>query len=87
MTAWIRAATKDTPGSIRAGYRLNGKALVGYGDPAFTAPFAAAAAVDAGSQPWLNALWPRFAAPSGGYFADSIALQSMLLISNNTWLP
>ena len=73
---------------MRAGYTLRGRPLVDYGSMAFTAPFAVAAMSDPGGQEWLDALWAAMASGSSeGYYADSIRLQSMLVVSGNWWAP
>ncbi|MCS5720728.1 glycosyl hydrolase family 8 [Herbiconiux sp. CPCC 203407] len=88
ITRWVRTATSSDPSAIRAGYRLNGRELESWSDSAFTGPMAAAAMVNAADQVWLDAAWAELTgAPSGGYFADSIRLQAMLLVSNNYWIP
>jgi endoglucanase len=85
---WIRAKTRGRPARVRAGYSLRGRALVDYGSMAFTAPFAVAAMSDPGGQAWLDALWAAMASGrSEGYYADSIRLQSMLVVSGNWWAP
>ncbi len=88
MTRWVRTATGGDPSAIRAGYRLNGRELESWSDPAFTGPMTAAAMVNAADQVWLDVAWAELtSAPSAGYFADSIRLQAMLLVSNNYWIP
>lgn len=37
LNDWIKAETNHTPGSIMAGYTLEGKALESYNDLSFTA--------------------------------------------------
>jgi putative cell wall-binding protein/endo-1,4-beta-D-glucanase Y len=88
MGAWAVAATGGVPTRIRAGYQLDGTALVDYGDPAYLAPLMAAAAVDAGRQSWVDAAWTALRSGSrAGYYSDSLRLQSMLLVSGNWWQP
>jgi endo-1,4-beta-D-glucanase Y len=88
VSRWIRGTTRGRPSRVRAGYSLRGRALVDYGSMAFTAPFAVAAMSDPGGQAWLDALWAAMASGSSeGYYADSIRLQSMLVVSGNWWAP
>jgi putative cell wall-binding protein/endo-1,4-beta-D-glucanase Y len=88
MRDWVVQATAAVPTGIRAGYRLDGTPLVDYGDLAFLAPMAAVAAPHLDSQAWVDRAWTTLrGAPSGGYYADSIRLQVMLLVSHNSWLP
>ncbi|MCS5718322.1 glycosyl hydrolase family 8 [Herbiconiux sp. CPCC 205763] len=88
MRDWVVQATAADPAAVRAGYRLDGTPLVSYGDLAFLAPMAAVAAPHLDAQEWVDRAWSSLrTAPSGGYYADSIRLQVMLLVSNNSWLP
>jgi endo-1,4-beta-D-glucanase Y len=88
MNGWIKTTTGGDPGKIIDGYRLDGGAL-GQGDSAaFIAPFGVAALVDAGHQAWLDAIW-RWLVGHGseGYYADSIKLISLIVMSGNWWSP
>jgi endo-1,4-beta-D-glucanase Y len=90
MSAWVRRAVGDRPTLVATGYRLNGAPIATGAELAFVAPFAAAAAVDAANQPWLDALWAHLAEGpfvSGGYYGDTLRLQVMLLVSRNAWAP
>ncbi|MFB9878703.1 glycosyl hydrolase family 8 [Planobispora siamensis] len=90
LNAWIKSKTGGDPAKIVNGYRLNGTALSGGGDPAFFAPFAVAAMTDPGSQAWLDALWNRMLATpldTSGYFSASIQLQVMITVTGNHWVP
>ena len=43
---------------------------------------------DPGGQAWLDSLWDAMASgPPEGYYADSIRLQAMLVVSGNWWAP
>ena len=92
INGWIKTATGGDPGKIVDGYRLDGSAL-GQGDSAaFIAPFGVAALVDAGHQAWLDAIWRRLTTQAGnggseGYYADSIKLLSLIVMSGNWWSP
>jgi hypothetical protein len=88
MNGWIKTTTGGDPGKIIDGYRLDGGTL-GEGDSAaFIAPFGVAALVDAGHQAWLDAIW-RWLVGHGseGYYADSIKLISLIVMSGNWWSP
>ncbi|MCS5721112.1 glycosyl hydrolase family 8 [Herbiconiux sp. CPCC 203407] len=88
VSSWIIEATGGRPDRVRAGYELDGTPLQTYGDLAFTAQFGAGAMPDARRQGWVDAVWTAIrTAPAAGYYSDSLALQSMLLMSNNSWLP
>lgn len=90
LTAWIEGATGNDPTKIRSGYQLNGTASAGsnYLSMAFAAPFGVAAMADGAHKPWLNKLWTTIAAaPSEGYYEDTIQLMSMIVMSGNWWAP
>ncbi len=90
LTAWIEGATGGDPAKIRAGYKLNGAPSAGsdYLTMAFAAPFGVAAMADGAHKPWLNKLWTTIAAaPSEGYYEDTIQLMSMVVMSGNWWAP
>ena len=88
INGWIKTASGGDPGAVVDGYRLDGSHL-GQGDSAaFIAPFGVAAMVDPGSQPWLDAVWGWLTSQgSQGYYADSIKLLSMIVMSGNWWAP
>ncbi|MFB2582505.1 glycosyl hydrolase family 8 [Herbiconiux sp. P15] len=88
VSSWIIESTGSRPDRVRAGYELDGTPLQTYGNLAFTAQFGAGAMADGRQQRWVDAVWTAIRdAPAAGYYADSLALQSMLLMSNNSWLP
>ncbi|MCA9540863.1 MAG: chitosanase [Myxococcales bacterium] len=89
MTRFMREATHEDPGAIRAGYRLDGRAFGDGTSMAFTAPFALAAMLpEESSQAWLDALWAEVAAAEPEeYFGDSIKLLALITLSNNGWIP
>lgn len=93
MSAFIRGKVGGQPARIAEGYRLDGSEISGAGSAAFVAPFAVAAMLDAGSagqagQDWLDELWRWLATtPPQGYYADSIRLLSMIVVSGNWWEP
>lgn len=87
---WLRGAAGDNPGNIAAGYWLDGDGLPGsgYSELAFIAPFAVGA-MAGGDQVWLNNLWDtvRWRDATGVYYADTLKLLSMIVISGNWWTP
>ncbi|MEA5013402.1 MAG: hypothetical protein VB099_02470 [Candidatus Limiplasma sp.] len=56
LNDWIKAETNHTPGSIMAGYTLEGKVLESYNDLSFTAPLMVSAMIRPEDQQWLNGL-------------------------------
>jgi endo-1,4-beta-D-glucanase Y len=90
LTTWIEGATGGDPTKIRAGYKLDGTPSAGsnYLTMAFAAPFGVAAMADGAHKPWLNKLWTTIAAaPSEGYYEDTIQLMAMVVMSGNWWAP
>ncbi len=89
MTTWIKTRTGGDPAAILPGYSLAGNGLGGnYLDLAFVAPFGVAAMVDGGNQTWLNRTWDTVAGErDGGYYADTIAMLSLIAMSGNWWSP
>ena len=91
MNQWIRATTGDKPDQIRSGYSLAGNVSNGadFRSNAFVGPFGVGAMVDAGNQGWLNAVWDALeqSTASEGYYADSLELLSMIVMSGNWWSP
>ena len=88
INTWIKMATNNNPATIASGYKLDGSPLAGGPDPTFVAPFGVAAMADASNQAWLDALWRQLATnSSSGYYADTIKLFSLLVMSGNWWAP
>lgn len=85
INSWVMEAAQGNPSSIKAGYDLDGNALVSYSDISFIAPFAASASIDAENQEWLNLLWGKMTEELGTnetskYYSDSIRLLVMLFM-------
>ena len=89
ILSWLKPATGDNPANIKPGYFLNGDPLPGrdYTSNAFTAPFIAACIVDSAHQQYLNDGWSLIKDVHDDYYADTINLLCMLLISGNWWHP
>jgi endo-1,4-beta-D-glucanase Y len=87
MNTWIIANTGGDPSMIMDGYTLSGGKGSQQSGPseAFSSPFAVAAMLS-GNQAWLDALWSSRSI-SEGYYADSITMYSMLVLSGNWWPP
>ncbi|WP_071393430.1 glycosyl hydrolase family 8 [Bacillus tuaregi] len=85
INSWVMEATEGHPSSIKAGYNLDGDALVSFSDISFIAPFAASASIDEENQEWLNRLWDNMTKDLGPhetskYYSDSIRLLVMLFM-------
>ena len=88
MTAWIKQQSGGDPRRVAAGYRLDGSQVTPGPNGAFLAPLAVAATLDASHQAWLDALWQWMVeTPLEDYYADSIRLLSMIVVSGNWWVP
>ncbi len=84
---WLRGATAANPMRISRGYRLDGTPLESGAAPEFEAVFATAimvAPANPNNQAWLDALWKRAVeGPMTGFFADTVRLHALLLLSGN----
>ena len=92
ITAWFRSKTGDDPSKIVSGYKLDGTATVSYLDPEFVATLGPAAMGDPSNQAWLDKIWSYTVAQSKTsaakeYYAASLMLQSMIVMSGNYWAP
>lgn len=87
QTEWIRTVTRNKPAAVRVGYSLAGNPIEDWNSVTFTAPYAAGALTRTSDQSWLNAVWKRVAPVSESYFADSVKVLTMLVVSGNTWQP
>lgn len=92
ITAWFRSKTGDDPSKVVSGYKLDGTATVSYLDPEFVATLGPAAMGDPSNQAWLDKIWSYTVAQSktsaaSDYYAASLMLQSMIVMSGNYWTP
>jgi endo-1,4-beta-D-glucanase Y len=91
INQWIRTSTGGNANNVKGGYKLDGTPLNSWQDHFFIAPFAVAAMTGstAADQTWLNNLYSRVyqAHNNGDYYADSVTLQSLLVVSGNMWDP
>jgi endo-1,4-beta-D-glucanase Y len=91
LTKWLKNKTSGNPGMISAGYSLDGiRELERDDNGAFIGPFAVAAMAsgDSANQAWLDSLWKWMVeTPAQEYYADSIRLLSMIVVSGNWITP
>lgn len=90
LNSWIREATNENPANIKSGYKLDGEALVTYGNLAFSTPFAVSAMIDEDNQEWLDDLWTYtsgIATNKANYFDNTIRLLCLIMVSGNWWTP
>jgi endoglucanase len=90
LNSWIRSKTSNNPANIKSGYKLDGTALVSYGNLAFSTPFAVSAMINETNQTWLNQLWTFTSSkPTSGanYFDNTLRLLCLIVVSGNWWTP
>jgi endoglucanase len=87
MNSWIMASTSHDPSQIFDGYTLSGGKGSTQSGPsaAFSSPFGVAAMLG-NDQAWLDAIWTSRHIQEG-YYADSITMLSMIVMSGNWWAP
>ncbi|MCQ4163668.1 glycosyl hydrolase family 8 [Tahibacter harae] len=88
ISQWAQASTGGVATNIRPGYRLDGTPLAtDYFSSFFAAPIGTAAMVTPAQQSWLNAIYDSVRTRQEGYYEDSVALLSLLLMSGTYWDP
>jgi endo-1,4-beta-D-glucanase Y len=86
---WLEEESGGAPLLVQAGYRLDGRSLpdADYFNPLFVVTSGPAALARPDQQVWAEAIWESAADRHESYYADSITLQAMLLMSGDAWLP
>lgn len=89
ISRWARKATGGDPHNLKGGYELDGTPLPGsdYFTIFFAAPVGVAAMTVPSQQGWLNALYDSVRGVNEGYYEDTVALLSMLVMTGNLWVP
>lgn len=92
LNDWIQEETVNNADKISTGYHLNGDRLNGknYAVPSFVCPFAIGAMVNKENQEWVDDCWDfiaDFEFKDFRYFDNSIQMLSLLILSENYWLP
>jgi endo-1,4-beta-D-glucanase Y len=87
MNNWIMNETGHDPSNILDGYTLSGGKGAGQSgsSKAFSSPFGVAAMLGS-DQAWLDAIWTSRAIDEG-YYADSITMLCMIVMSGNWCAP
>jgi endo-1,4-beta-D-glucanase Y len=87
INAWIMSHTGNDPSKILDGYTLAGGKGAGQSGPssAFSSPFGVAAMLGT-NQTWLDAIWSTRQI-NEDYYADSITMLCMIVMSGNWWAP
>lgn len=88
MADWEFKETAGNPRSIKPGYNLDGTPIASrnYFSTFFAAPFGVAAMV-AGHQEWLNAIYEAVRSEEQGYYADTVTLLCLIVMTGNYWAP
>ncbi len=88
MAAWVLEETSGNPHNIKPGYDLDGSPIASrkYFSSFFAAPFGVAAMV-AGQQEWLNAIYDAVRSEEQGYYADTVTLLCLVVMTGNYWAP
>ena len=74
--------------NIRPGYELDGTPIAtDYFTSFFAAPIGVAAMVTPAQQSWLNAVYDSVRTRQEGYYEDSVALVSLMVMAGTFWDP
>jgi len=86
---WARGEVQNNPLLLHEGYTLAGLPIDAMSEfnPFFAAPIGVASMLDADLQPWLNATYDAVRESDNGYYADSVSLLSMVVMTGNWWEP
>ena len=89
ISIWIKQKTLGNPANIRAGYNLDGsfRADSDYFSTFFVSPFGVAAMLVPSQQNWLNQIYNSVRNVSQDYYADSVTLLNLLIMTGNYWDP
>lgn len=88
IALWSASASGGVATNIRPGYRLDGTPLAtNYFTSFFAAPIGVAAMTSPTQQSWLNAVYDSVRTREEGYYEDSVALLSLLVMSGTYWDP
>jgi hypothetical protein len=89
LVSFVRQDCGGNPGSIAAGYHLNGGAMDrSYSPEGMIGPMLCGAMVDAGFQDFLNALWNWNSSNfTTDYYDSELQLLPMIVASGNWWNP
>ncbi len=88
IAEWAAGAAHDDPQAIKPGYLLDGSPIPNgdYFSTFYAAPLGVAAMV-AGQQTWLNAIYDAVRDQEQGYYADTVTLLCLIVMSGNYWDP
>ena len=88
IARWLRASTGGDPARMASGYRLDGRPIqTDFFTTAFAAPLAVALMSDPEAQAFLDDAYDAVRNHPEDYYEDSLALQSLLVLTGNSWAP
>lgn len=89
LAGWAATGTHGKPRKLASGYHLNGSPLPEsrYFSSAFVGPLGVAAMTDPTLQEWLNRLYDAVLSSREDYYEDTLALQTLLVMTGNYWSP
>jgi endo-1,4-beta-D-glucanase Y len=85
LSEFFQQSSGGDPSQILGGYQLDGTPLNSWSDPFFRAAVGVSAMTgsDAADQSWLNSVFDSVATTHSNYYADSVSMLSMLVMSGN----
>ena len=90
ISTWIQGVTAGDPSKIVGGYTFEGRKKANGYELSYAAPFGVGATVDASQQASVNSIWNNIIGvpiTADHYYGNSLKMESMLVLSNNHWLP
>ncbi|WP_145176739.1 glycosyl hydrolase family 8 [Gimesia aquarii] len=85
LSEFFQQSSGGNPSQILGGYALNGTPLNSWSDPFFRAAVGVSAMTgsDAADQSWMNAVFDSVATTHSNYYADTVSMLTMLVMSGN----
>jgi len=89
LSEFFQQSSGGDPAQILGGYALDGTPLNNWSDPFFRAAVGVSAmtGTDAADQSWLNDVFDSVATTHSNYFADTVSMLSLLVMSGNSINP
>ena len=89
LSEFFQQSSGGNPSQILGGYALDGTPLNNWSDPFFRAAVGVSAMTgsDTADQAWLNSVFDSVATTHSNYYADSVSMLSMLVMSGNYISP
>lgn len=89
LSEFFQQSSGGDPARILGGYALDGTPLNQWSDPFFRAAVGVSAMTgsDTGDQAWMNAVFDSIATTHSNYYADTVSMLSMLVMSGNYISP